>query len=90
MPCISSDITEIRFSHVAGIFGLGKKDIRRRNGPVDLLVFIDRPKLRTGETREAVNFILHDSLPLAGLYLEPNPENTYSWAVSLTKMSSHP
>ena len=57
IPCISSDITEIKLSHVAGIFGLGEEKIRRRNGPIDLLVGIDHPKLHTGETREAANLI---------------------------------
>ena len=62
IPCISSDITEINLSHVAGIFGLGEEEIRRRNGPVDLLVGIDHPKLHTGETREADNLIARQSL----------------------------
>ena len=70
IPCISSDITEIKLSHVAGIFGLGEEEIRRGNGPVDLLVGIDHPKLHTGETA-----LLQDSPPLAGSYLEPHPEN---------------
>ena len=61
IPCISSDITEIKLSHVAGIFGLGEEEIRRRNGPVDLLVGIDHPKLHTGETREAANLIARQS-----------------------------
>ena len=55
--CISSDITEIKLSHLAGILGLGEDEIRRTNGPVDLLVGIDHPKLHTGETREAANLI---------------------------------
>ena len=45
IPCISSDITEIKLSHVAGIFGLGEEEIRRR----------------TGETREAANLIARQS-----------------------------
>ena len=57
IPCIGSDITEIKLNHVAGIFGLGEEEIRRGNGPVDLLVGIDHPKLHTGETREAANLI---------------------------------
>ena len=57
IPCIRSDITEIKLSNVAGIFGFGKEKIRRRNGPVDLLVGIDHSKLHTGETREAANLI---------------------------------
>ncbi|XP_068723496.1 uncharacterized protein [Montipora capricornis] len=61
IPCISSDITEIKLSHVAGIFGLGKEEIRRKSGPVDLLVGIDHPKLHTGETREAANLIARQS-----------------------------
>ena len=73
--CISSDITEIKLSHVAGIFGLGKEEIHRRNGRVDLLVGIDHPKLHRGETREAVNLISR---------LFPHTrENVYKWAASL-------
>ena len=48
IPCISSDITEIKLSHVAGIFGLREEEIRLRNGPIDLLVGIDHPKLHRG------------------------------------------
>ena len=61
IPCIGSDITEIKLSHVAGIFGFGKEEIRRKNGPVDLLVGIDHPKLHTGETREAASLIARQS-----------------------------
>ena len=61
IPCISSDITEIKLSHVAGIFGLREEEIRLRNGPIDLLVGIDHPKLHTGETREAINLIARQS-----------------------------
>lgn len=61
IPCISSDITEIKLSHVAGIFGLREEEIRPRNGPIDLLVGIDHPKLHTGETREAINLIARQS-----------------------------
>ena len=63
IPCISSDITEIKLSHVAGMFGLEEDEIRRTNGPVDLLVGIDHPKLHTGETREAANLIARQSPP---------------------------
>ena len=61
IPCISSEITEIKLNHVAEIFGLGKEEIRRRNGQVDLLVGIDHPKLHMGETREAANLIARQS-----------------------------
>ena len=72
IPCISSDITEIKLSHVAGIFGLGEEEIRRRNGPVDLLVGIDHPKLHTGETREAANLIARQS-PLGWVIFGATP-----------------
>ena len=57
IPCISSDIIEIKLSHLAGIFGLREEEIRKRNGLVDLLIGIDHPKLHTGETREAAKLI---------------------------------
>ena len=59
--CISSDISEMKLSHVAGIFGLREEDIHLRNGPIDLLVGIDHPKLHTGETGEAINPIARQS-----------------------------
>ena len=59
--CKSSDITEIKLNHIAGIFGLGEEEIRRRNSPVDLLIGIDHPKLHRGETREAANLIARQS-----------------------------
>ena len=61
IPCISSDITKIRLNHVARLFGLREEKIRRRNGPVDLLVGIDHPKLHIGETKEAANLVARHS-----------------------------
>ena len=61
IPCISSDIIEIKLSHLAGIFGLREEEIRKRNGLVDLLIGIDHPKLHTGETREAAKLIARQS-----------------------------
>ena len=61
IPCISSDITEIKLSHIAGIFGLREEEIRLRIGPIDLLVGIEHPELHTGETREAINPIARQS-----------------------------
>ena len=72
IPCISSDITEIKLSHVAEIFGLGEEEILRRNGPVDVLVGIDHPKLHTGETREAANLIARQS-PLGWVIFGATP-----------------
>ena len=72
IPCISSDITEIKLSHVAGIFGLREEEIRRRNGPVSLLVGIDHPKLHTGETRQAANLIARQS-PLGWVIVGATP-----------------
>ena len=72
IPCIRSDITEIKLSHVAGIFGLGEEEIRRKNGQVGLLVGIDHPKLHTGETREAANLILRQ-FPLGWVIFGATP-----------------
>ena len=72
IPCISSDITEIKLSHIARIFGLREEEICRRNGPVDLLVGIDHPKLHTGETREAANLIARQS-PLGWVIFGATP-----------------
>ena len=72
IPCISSDITKIKLSHLAGFFGLGETEIRRKDGPVDLLVGIDHPKLHTGETREAANLIARQS-PLGWVVFGATP-----------------
>ena len=72
IPCISSDITEIKLSHLAGFFGLGETEICRKDGPVDLLVGIDHPKLHTGETREAANLIAWQS-PLGWVVFGATP-----------------
>ena len=72
IPCISSDITEIKLSHVAGILGLGEEEIRLRNGSIDPLIGIDHPKLHTGETREAINLIARQS-PLAWVIFGATP-----------------
>ena len=59
IPSISSDISGIKSDKVAKAFGLGKDEIRRENGPVDVLVGVDHPKLHTGETMRPVN-LSHD------------------------------
>ena len=61
IPCRNSDITEIKLSNAAGIFHLGEDEIRRTNGPGDLLIGIDHPKLHTGQTRETANLIARQS-----------------------------
>ena len=61
IPCISSDVTECKLSHLAGLFGLREEEIHRKNGPVELLIGIDHPKLHMGETREAANLIARQS-----------------------------
>lgn len=61
IPFLSSDITEIKLSHVAGIFGLKEEEIRLRIDLIDLLVGIEHPKLHTGEAREAINLIARQS-----------------------------
>ena len=72
IPCISSDITEIKLSQLAGIFGLGEEEILRRNGSTDLLVGIDHPKLHTDETREAAKLIAQQS-PLGWVVFGATP-----------------
>ena len=72
IPCISSEITEIKLRHLAGFFGLREDEIQRTNGPVDLLIGIDHPKLHTGETREAANLIARQS-PLGWVVFGATP-----------------
>lgn len=62
IPSISNDISVIKLDNVAEAFGLGKEKIRRKNGPVDVLLGIDHPKLHTGETRESGNLVARRSL----------------------------
>ena len=61
IPSISSDISVIQPDDIAETFGFGKEKIRRENGPVDVLVGIDHPKLHTGETRESGNLVARQS-----------------------------
>ena len=72
IPCISIDITEIKLRHLAGFFGLREDEIQRTNGPVDLLIGIDHPKLHTSETREAANLIARQS-PLGWVVFGATP-----------------
>jgi O-acetyl-ADP-ribose deacetylase (regulator of RNase III) len=61
IPSISSDISVIQPDDIAETFGFGKEKIRRWNGPVDVLLGIDHPKLHTGETRESGNLVARQS-----------------------------
>ena len=69
--CISSDVTEIKLSYLAGLFGLREEETQRTNGPVDLLIGTDHSKLHTGETREAASLVERESP-----FCWPRPENT--------------
>ena len=74
IPCISSDITEIKLSHVAGIFGLGEEEIREEMARLTYslaLITLNCIQVRP----EKLLTLLQDSPPLAGSYLEPHPEN---------------
>ena len=57
IPTISEDITDVKVADIARQFGLGKGQIRRGKGHIDLLIGIDQAKLHTGETREAGNVV---------------------------------
>ena len=60
-PSISEDITDIKVADIARQLGLGKSQLRRGNGHIDLLIGIDQAKLHTGETREAGNVVARHS-----------------------------
>ena len=61
IPSISEGITDVKVADIARQFGLGKGQIRRGKGHIDLLIGIDQAKLHTGETREAGNVVAHHS-----------------------------
>ncbi|XP_068707431.1 uncharacterized protein [Montipora foliosa] len=61
IPSISEDITDVKVADIARQFGLGKGQLRRGKGHVDLLIGIDQAKLHTGETREAGNVVARHS-----------------------------
>ena len=61
IPSISNDVSVIKLDNVAETFGLGREKLRRKNGPVDILLGIDHPKLHTGETKEAGSLVARQS-----------------------------
>ena len=61
IPSISEDITDVKVADIARQLGLGKRQLRRGNGHIDLLIGIDQAKLHTGETREAGNVVARHS-----------------------------
>ena len=61
IPSISNDVSVIKLDTVAEAFGLGKEKICRKNGPVDILLRIDQPKLHTGEAKEAGSLVTRQS-----------------------------
>ena len=46
---ISEDIVDINIEKVAHVFGVQENMIKRKSGPVDLLIGINYPNLRSGE-----------------------------------------
>ena len=61
IPSISNDVSVIKLDNVAETFGLSREKLRRKNGPVDILLGIDHPKLHTGETKEAGSLVARQS-----------------------------
>ena len=61
IPSISEDIMDVKVADIARQFDLGKGQLRRANGHIDLLIGIDQAKLHTGETREAGNVVARHS-----------------------------
>ncbi|XP_068742503.1 uncharacterized protein [Montipora capricornis] len=61
IPSISEDITDVKVADIARQFGLGKGQLRRGKGHIDLLIGIDQAKLHTSETREAGNVVARHS-----------------------------
>ena len=72
IPYISSDISDIKVNEVAKFLGLGKEEFRRSNGPVDILIGIDHPRLHTGETRQTANLVARHS-PLGWVVFGATP-----------------
>ena len=52
-----SDISDIKVNEVAKSLGLGEEEFWRSNGPVDILIGINHPRLHTGETRQTANLV---------------------------------
>ena len=61
IPSISADITDVKVPNIARQFGLGKGQLRRGNGHIDLLIGIDQARLHTGETREVGSVVARHS-----------------------------
>ena len=59
IPSISNDVSVIKLDNV--VFSLGKEKIPRKNGPVDILLGMDHPKLHTGETKDAGSLVARQS-----------------------------
>ena len=72
IPCISSNISKIKVHEVVKLLGLGEKNIKRGDGPVDMLIGIDHPRLHTGETKQAANLVARHS-PLGWVVFGAKP-----------------
>jgi len=51
MPQISNEVDEVDGNFLASIFGLAESDIRRKAGPIDLLIGINYARFHVGETK---------------------------------------
>jgi predicted aspartyl protease len=83
IPSISSDTSTVNFDEMAKAFGISKNQIRRRDGPVDILVGIDNSMLHVGETRQQGHLVARHS-PLGWVLLEQHKEKTRQLTESFT------
>ena len=72
ISCISSNISKIKVHEVVKLLGLGEENIKRGDGPVDMLIGIDHPRLHTGETKQAANLVARHS-PLGWVVFGAKP-----------------
>lgn len=61
ISCISSNISKNKVHEVVKLLGLGEENIKRGDGPVDMPIGIDHPRLHTGETKQAANLVARHS-----------------------------
>jgi len=74
IPQISDEVDEVDGNLLASIFGLAESDIRRKVGPIDLVIGINSSRLQVGETKVNGSLVARKS-PIGWVIFGSNAED---------------
>jgi len=74
IPQISDEVDEVDGNLLASIFGLAESDIRRKAGPIDLVIGINSSRFHVGETKVKGSLVARKS-PIGWVIFGSNAED---------------